>query len=245
MDDGFQAASHSSRRERSRSPHVAQVVEHDLARFDSDDEPLTRLTRIDSTPSHVVQDSLPSWQDYDGVDDERLREGHCRNVWARVGVSDFVEQHASSALDGRVPSTVPALSLPTWVDRERDESSSVHSESCWGEMEDRIDDEAVEWGLMPDPVICPVQIPRCHTASQRLPSRRLVLVGGGGSQNCLSPQAEEEQIGSLASPNHSQEGRAQAARAPLDADHQGRVVVVVREEDASHGRNPRPEADVA
>ena len=34
-DGGSQAASHSPRRERSRSPRVAQVVEHDLARFDA------------------------------------------------------------------------------------------------------------------------------------------------------------------------------------------------------------------
>ena len=84
--------------ERSRSPRVAQVVEHDLARFDSDDDSLTRLTRVDSVQSHVGQDlsghqqeaqlPLPSWQDDDGADDERLIEGHFRNVWARVGVSD-------------------------------------------------------------------------------------------------------------------------------------------------------------
>ena len=42
--------------ERSHSPRVAQVVEHDLARFDSDDDPLTRLTPVDSVQSHVGQD---------------------------------------------------------------------------------------------------------------------------------------------------------------------------------------------
>ena len=68
-------------------PRVAQVVEHDLARFDSDDEPLTRLTHIDSTPSHVGQDFLPTWQDDDGVDDERLREGHCRTCWHEFLIS--------------------------------------------------------------------------------------------------------------------------------------------------------------
>ena len=121
-DDGFLAASHPSRKERSRSLRVAQVVEHDL----------TRLTHID-TPSHVGQ-----WQD--GADDERLHEVHCRNV-----------ESSRVTMMAAFHPQCPALSLPTWVDRRGDESSSVHSESCWGEMEDRLNDEAVEWGFMPGP----------------------------------------------------------------------------------------------
>ena len=46
------------------------------------------------------------------------------------------------------PPTVPPL--PTWVDRELDECS-VQSESCWGEMEDRRNEEVEEWGLVPHP----------------------------------------------------------------------------------------------
>ena len=130
------------------------------------------------------------------------------------------------------PPTVPALPpLPTWVDRDLDESSSVQSESCWGEMEDRNDEEVEEWGLMPPPaavhegrevpqVASQVPVP---SHRQRIPSRRLVLVGGRGSQNCQS-QAQEDLLGETASPLHSQVGWAQAVRAPLQAD-QGRFAL--------------------
>ena len=118
-----------------------------------------------------------------GVDDERLRESHCGDVWARV--SDFVEQHDSSALDGRVPSTVPASSLLTWVDRGGDESSSVLAGSCWGEMGDRIDDDGVEWGFVQDPKVLRTD-PEVPQLSQRLLTRRVVLVGGGGSHEPLA-----------------------------------------------------------
>ena len=54
--------------------------------------------------------------------------------------------------DEGVPSKVPAQSIPTWVDRDDgDESSSVSSDSCWGEMEDLNGAENVEWGLTPLP----------------------------------------------------------------------------------------------
>ena len=42
-------------------------------------------------------------------------------------------------LDEGVPLTVPA--------QIRDDECSVSSESCWGEEEDLIGDETVEWGL--------------------------------------------------------------------------------------------------
>ena len=52
--------------------------------------------------------------------------------------------------DKGVPSKVPQ-SIPIWVDRDAgDESSSVSSESCWGEM-DLNGEEDVEWGLSPPP----------------------------------------------------------------------------------------------
>ena len=102
--DDFQAVSHSARRERSRSPRVAHVVEHDLTRFDSDDEPLSRLTHID-TPSHVGQDLLATWRDDDGVDDEKLREGHYRcatNRWVPGAI------HAASKYDVKLGETTNA-----------------------------------------------------------------------------------------------------------------------------------------
>ena len=80
---------------------------------------------------------------------------------------------------------------------------------------------------------------------ERLPTRRLVLVGGRTrSQNVFSPEAQEEQIGALASLHRSQVGQAQAVRAPVDVDHQGRVPVA-READVNRGRDPRPERDAA
>ena len=53
--------------------------------------------------------------------------------------------------DEGVPSTVPAQIIPTRVDR--DDECSVSSESCWGEQEDLIGDESVEWGLLPGPEV--------------------------------------------------------------------------------------------
>ena len=52
--------------------------------------------------------------------------------------------------DDGVPPTAPAQSIPTWVDGDDgDESSSVSSDSCWGEVEDLKDEENVEWGFTP------------------------------------------------------------------------------------------------
>ena len=50
--------------------------------------------------------------------------------------------------DESAPSTVPAQTFTTWVDRDDHESSSVSSDSCWGEMEDLNGKENVEWGLL-------------------------------------------------------------------------------------------------
>ena len=51
--------------------------------------------------------------------------------------------------DESVPSTVPAQTFPTWVDRDDvHDSSSVSSESWLGERED-LNDENVEFGLLP------------------------------------------------------------------------------------------------
>ena len=104
-------------------------------------------------------------------------------------------REACQANEG-VPSTVPADSIPNWVDRDADECS-VSSESCWGEQEDLIGEEIPEWGVLPclAPVVPPVE--DCNTRAvvpHRLASRRLVLVGGGSqSQNRYSPLAHEDE----------------------------------------------------
>ena len=119
------------------------------------------------------------------------------------------------------PPTVPALPpLPTWVDRDLDESSSVQSESCWGEMEDR-NDEEVEEGAHASSSSRPEGRKVPQVASQvpvpshrpRIPSRRLVLVGGRGigSQNCHSP-AQEDLSGLGTSSPRSVAGRSRQVR---------------------------------
>ena len=79
--------------------------------------------------------------------------------------------------DEGVPSTVPAQIIPTWGDR--DDECSVSSDSCWGEQEDLIGDESVEWGLLPE-----VQVPDedGSTAPQReVASQRMVQA------SCIGP----------------------------------------------------------
>ena len=104
-------------------------------------------------------------------------------------------REACQANEG-VPSTIPAESIPTWVDRDADECS-VSSEFCWGEQEDLIGEEIPEWGVLPclASVVPPVE--DCNTRAvvpHRLASRRLVLVGGGSqSQNRYSPLAHEDE----------------------------------------------------
>ena len=90
-----------------------------------------------------------------------------QNVWARVG---DVVTHATVAptlLDSlaedlsKVDHDVERELIPgdaissirvqsrSGVEREDNEHNSVHSESCWGEMEDMGDDEVPEWGVLP------------------------------------------------------------------------------------------------
>ena len=88
--------------ERSRSPRVAQVVEHDLARFDSDDDPLTRLTPVDSVQSHVGQDlsGHPSVE----LHGRLLRRVSCKRHYQSLGVAarDLLR---SNVLPGKVATT--------------------------------------------------------------------------------------------------------------------------------------------
>ena len=165
-------------RVRDSAEEVLDSLERELTLIESDDEPLVRaatgrnvVPRIHARePSVVHSDSLATVPA-----SPRALQGV-----ARCEVPDVA------------PPTVPALPpLPTWVDRDLDESSSVHSESCWGGIEDR-NDEEVGGLLLPPAVVHEVR----EVASQvpvpshrpRIPSRRLVLVGGRGtgSQNCES-----------------------------------------------------------
>ena len=109
---------------------------------------------------------LPSWQDDDGADDERLIEGHFRNVWARVGVSDHqcgparvvmssqVEPHSASAHNDRAPSTVPPQSI---LHLGRSGGKRIQF-GAFGVMFGR---EAVEW-VSCFIQQCSMQFPRCH-----------------------------------------------------------------------------------
>ena len=99
------------------------------------------------------------------------RVSDVRNVWARVG---DVENHGTVAptllyslaedLCRVEPDNEPSRDpMPgdegghihdqfrCCADREVGQCSSAGSESCWGEMEDIGDDDAVEWGALPHP----------------------------------------------------------------------------------------------
>ena len=108
------------------------------------------LTRIDDSDD----EPLATWRDEVSESEEMGRRGDVRNVWARVG---DVETHATVAptlldslaedlsmvdhdnerelIPGDAVSSIGVQSR-SCVEREDDECSSVHSESCWGEMED-------------------------------------------------------------------------------------------------------------
>ena len=80
-----------------------------------------------------------------------------------------------------------AESIPIWVDRDADECS-VSSEFCWGEQEDFIGEEILEW------VCCHVWHQLCRPWKIATPPE-LVLVGGGSqSQNRHSPVGHEDDV---------------------------------------------------
>ena len=147
------------RRTRDISDEVPDNLERELRLMESDDEPLVR-----STEGRNVVPRISSLEDIVATEASERR---------RSDVHSFAHEG--------IPSTVPAESIPTWVDRDADECS-VSSESCWGGQEDLIGEEIPEWGVLPclAPVVPPVE--DCNTRAvvhHRLPSRRLVLVGGG------------------------------------------------------------------
>ena len=82
---------------------ILASLEHDLTYIDSDDEPLVSAGSARNVP--------------------RLCRRSPASVIEDVGIK-------STALDSVVSMSAPAHSIPTHVDRE--DASSVSSESCWG-----------------------------------------------------------------------------------------------------------------
>ena len=114
---------------RESAEEVLDSLERELTLIESDDEPLVRVAtgRIHAVePGVVHSDSLATVPA-----SPRALQGV-----VRCEVPDVA------------PPTLPALpAFPTWVDQDLDESSSMHSESCWGGMVDRNDEEV--GGLLP------------------------------------------------------------------------------------------------
>ena len=138
------------------------------------------ITRIaDSSDEEPLS---PTWRDEVSQCEEMGRGSDVRNVWARVGdvenhgtvaptlldslAEDLcrVEPHNEPSRD-TVPGDEGGQILDQFrccADREVDECCSAGSESCWGEMENIGDDEAVEWGALPHPTSFPHAVPAHH-----------------------------------------------------------------------------------
>ena len=123
------------RRTRDVSDTVLDNLERELRLIESDDEPLVR-----STGGRNVVPRISSGE----AIGESLATVPASPVALEAAGRSCAE--VVTILDEGVPSTVPAQIIPTWVDR--DDECSVSSESCWGEEEDLIGDETVEWGLL-------------------------------------------------------------------------------------------------
>ena len=160
------------RRTRDVSDAVLDNLEHEFRLIESDDEPLVR-----STSGQNVVPRISSW--------EAIGESLATVPASPVALEAAGRSCAEVVtIFHSVPSTVPAQTIPTWVDR--DDECSVSSESCWGDQEDLIGDESFEWGLLSGPEvhtvpdedgsIAPVVYHSERLPSQRVVSRRVVLV---------------------------------------------------------------------
>ena len=123
------------RRVRDESDAVLDNLERELRLNESNDEPLVRPT----SGRNVV----PRISSLEAVGESLATVPDSPAALEATGQSCA---EAATIIDEGVPSTVPARIIPTWVDR--DDECSVSSESCWGEQEDLIGDETVEWGLL-------------------------------------------------------------------------------------------------
>ena len=128
------------RRTRDVSDTVLDNLERELRLIESDDEPLVR-----STSGRNVVPRISSG--------EAIGESLATVPASPVALETAGRSCAEvvTIFDEGVPSTVPAQIIPTWVDR--DDECSVSSESCWGEQEDLIGEEILEWGVLPGPEV--------------------------------------------------------------------------------------------
>ena len=89
------------------------------------------------------------------------------------------------------------------VEREDDECSFVHSESCWGEMEDIGDDEVPQWGVLPCPTSFAHAIPwphgvDCDRVANHAESRR-----GSKKKRLLLIRSSQQETVAASSPSHN------------------------------------------
>ena len=135
------------------------------------------VTRIDDSDDE--EPSLPTWRDEASACEDMGRSSDVRNVWARVG--DVEDQAVDPTLldslaeDLVVPPHTNLGDIGLRGSDAVDDCSSVSSESCWGEMED-VGDEAVAWGVLPDPPSCQADVSHYEGNRERPGARRLQLL---------------------------------------------------------------------
>ena len=151
----------------------------------------------------------PTWRDRDSSDE--VCGGGVRNADDRVStpsseVVDALEHDLPEVFamsdDGQTAREPPVTAhtvIPA-CERDNDDASSVHSESCWGETEELSGEDDVEWGMLPLAGSVAVQTVREEGDSAapirgvHPPTGRLVLVGGvSRSQNRFSLFEREEE----------------------------------------------------
>ena len=175
------------------------------------------LTRIDDSDD----EPLATWRDEVSESEEMGRRGDVRNVWARVG---DLETHASVAptlldslaedlsrvdhdnerelIAGDAVSSLGVQSRPC-VEREDDECSSVHSEFCWGEMEDIGDDEVPEWGVLPCPTSLAHAIPGPHGVDCDRVANHAESQNGSKKKRLLLIRNSQHETVAASSPSHN------------------------------------------